>query len=745
MTDTSTATSTDQLAALLPQHLRAVDAEAGGALAALLAVIGEQAAAVGADIGQRYLDWFIETCVDEIVPLLGDLVGYRTLGGYTEALAAGGDQARRLAASLAPRADVAATVATRRRKGTLALLEELSLAVARWPARAVEFRRLLAPTFPVRRATVQDHGEIGTASSPVIISSPVIMHGCTGGAGRAVGRYVDLRNGAELDALGSPFETTSRLAEAARITADLRGRRQGRYNPPAVGLFVWRRAAYSLTHAPAFCIDRARNLFTFSILGNDTPLVTKPLPEPSPNHLAGPENVPVHLGRRWTRDQLLDVYGPDRSFAIWRDGASEQIPPSAIVIADLSDWHYRPRRDQVAVDPERGRIAFGGRHAPRGGVWVTYHYAAAADLGGGEYPRSRITRRGDARYRVGAGQEFHRIMDAYQQWRNDRAGGGPERAIIEITDGGAYQEQVDLAVGPGERLELRAAEGTRPVLRLLDWYSNRPDALQIRDTGDTCGPDQKPPVVVLDGLLITGRGISVTGAVGSVLVRHCTLVPGWSLEPHCEPTHPEEPSLLLEGTSACLQIEHSILGTILVIGDEVHTDPLDIHLSDSVLDATDRGREALSGPDCGYAHAVLHVRRSTVIGELHVHAVALGENSVFDGRIRVARRAIGCLRWSYVGAGSRTPRRYHCVPESAGSSTSSISPLRPQFVSTRYGTVGYAELARVNPPELLRGAEDGSELGVFHDLFGPQREDNLRARLLEFSPAGTDTGLIFAT
>ena len=30
-------------------------------------------------------------------------------------------------------------------------------------------------------------------------------------------------------------------------------------------------------------------------------------------------------------------------------------------------------------------------HAPRRGVWVTYHYAFADDLGGGEYPRTRST------------------------------------------------------------------------------------------------------------------------------------------------------------------------------------------------------------------------------------------------------------------------------------------------------------------------------------------------------------------
>ncbi|NUK28535.1 hypothetical protein HRW08_39275, partial [Streptomyces lunaelactis] len=132
---------------------------------------------------------------------------------------------------------------------------------------------------------------------------------------------------------------------------------------------------------------------------------------------------------------------------------------------------------------------------------------------------------------------------------------------------------------------------------------------------------------VLDGLLVAGRGLNVTGPMGALVLRHCTLVPGWSLEPECDPASPEEPSLVLDRTTACVEIDRCILGTIEVIGDEVGTDPLPIHLRDSILDATGPDREALSAPDCRHAHAVLHAHRSTVIGEVHTHAVQIAENS----------------------------------------------------------------------------------------------------------------------
>jgi hypothetical protein len=140
---------------------------------------------------------------------------------------------------------------------------------------------------------------------------------------------------------------------------------------------------------------------------------------------------------------------------------------------------------------------------------------------------------------------------------------------------------------------------------------------------------------------------------------------------------------------------------------------------------------------------VLHLRRTTVIGEVHTHAVEFAENSVFTGRLHVARRGIGCLRHCYVPPGSRTPRRHRCQPDLVGAERAET--VRPLFVSTRYGTPWYGQLADQGPEQIRRGADDGGELGVFHDLYRPQREDALRARLAEYRPAIADAGIFFVT
>jgi hypothetical protein len=266
-------------------------------------------------------------------------------------------------------------------------------------------------------------------------------------------------------------------------------------------------------------------------------------------------------------------------------------------------------------------------------------------------------------------------------------------------------------------------------------------------------------------------------------IRHCTLVPGWTLQGDCSPGYPAEPSLELWNVDVHVTVEHSILGSIQVYQDEVLTDPIPIHVSDSILDATGTGCEgpeceALSAPGSGLAHAVLTSLRCTVIGHMLTHAIDLAQDTILDGQVWVARSQRGCVRFSYVRPGSRTPRRYRCQPDLAREDAAEalrraaaekkggpLTPaeedalkaaikwaqhwaearVRPQFNSTRYGMPTYCQLAGTCAEEIRHGAEDESEMGAFHDLYQPQREANLRARLAEYSPADMDAGIIYAS
>jgi hypothetical protein len=42
-----------------------------------------------------------------------------------------------------------------------------------------------------------------------------------------------------------------------------------------------------------------------------------------------------------------------------------------------------------------------------------------------------------------------------------------------------------------------------------------------------------------------------------------------------------------------------------------------------------------------------------------------------------------------------------------------------------------------------RGADDGGEMGAFHFVLAPLREDDLRVRLQEYVPVGMEFGIIY--
>jgi hypothetical protein len=915
---------------LLPYIHRLRDEETGGPLGGLLSVVAEQVEALQDDVDDLYADWFIETCRDWVVPYIGELVGYRPGASALATADVGSREWQLRARYLVPRRDVANSVAHRRRKGALALLEQLAFDVAGWPARAVEHHPLLVVDQHLNHLHLDR------------------------------GRTVDLRDRDGLDRIGGAFDDTAHAVAAGRITSSHTRRR---HDIPNVGLFVWRLQPFRLKWAPARNIDRAKNRFTFDVLGVDQPLVTKPIAEPDATHIADELNVPGFIRRIALETNTADYYDPGDSLCLFRPVAGsrgdhpklEPIPASAVVSTDLTGWQYRPHPGQVAIDPVLGRIAFHPRESVNRGIWVSYHHAFSGAMGGGEYIRPLRPIDGRKPYSVGRGSKYPTIAKAYAQWEQDRVDPMNRDAVIEINDNEEYVEAVRIQLRPGQRLEIRAAQGRSPLIRLVDLHANRPDSWEIeglpaedvgatddepqdaaddwsdefeaevgteadrdaasdavqqtaprqssgsanpakgttgsaalsraapptavspihahpqggggQETGtqdgasdqptakpessgthdatsdggrdkpstqdgtsahpegsgtrdgtsdggssqppthggtsdggskppthgdattsdsettsgkpdsghkpdkpDPCPPlpnrpaPDSPPRLVLDGLTIAGRSVRISGEIGMVLIRHSTLVPGWWLDPDCCPTDEDEASLELDDLCGGLVIEQSIVGTIVVSRNEVSTEPIPIAISDSIIDATRPDLDALAAPDGRRAHASLTIRRSTVFGRLGVHRMELGEDSIFADHVSVTRRQVGCVRFSFVPLGSRTPRRYECQPDAArllvedgfaGKPDLAIGRanalaivdlrVRPRFDSVRYRTPAYARLAELCPVEISAGASDGSEMGAFHDLFQPIREANLSARLDEFTPAGSDAGILFET
>ena len=521
----------------------------------------------------------------------------------------------------------------------------------------------------------------------------------------------------------------------------------------------------------------ASNFYTFSILANDAPLFNRP--RRGSVDISGPLDAPVRIDRAMLsapRDPSSrhstaspDYYGIAReggdevaqSLAIWvkgwpkaKDDGKAPIPADKVIVADLEDWGYAPPEGHVAVDPVRGRIAFPTRRFPRrdATVRVSYHYGFTSDVGGGEYYRPLAQHAEAVIKPVRGTAELQKALGPWLPLVNDNGRlsaqpGQPEHMVIEICDSGLYETGIDILLAPGHSLQIRAAQRSRPVIRLRDDRADLPDGMTVSG-----GPGSR---LILDGLTIAARGLAIEGKIASVTVRHSTLVPGWSLEPDCDPRRPSEPSIQMTDTSACLVVRRSIVGSIQVNADEVRSEPARILVEDSTVDAT--GADC-DGPQCEavgaagsrHAFALARFANSTIIGRVLVHAIEAAENTIFLGRIRVARRQLGWLRFCHVAEHSRTPRRFRCQPDLAIAEAKADKPeepeaaiararaaARPRFDSLRYGRPEYCRLAADCPREISAGADDGGEMGVFHHLDTIRRLDALAIALDDHAPIGT--------
>jgi hypothetical protein len=703
----------DSLYRLLPAVYRVRDVQQGESLRALVEVVARELGALEDDLEQLYDDQFIETCADWVAPYIGELIGYRSLHGVAPRIAS-------------PRAEVANTMAFRRRKGTALMLEELARNVTDWPARAVEFFEQLATT------QYMNH---------------IRLHAPATAA---------LRSQAAMLTVGGAFNRVAHTPEMRRPESG-----SGRYNIPNVGIFLWRLKPYRLRALPLLAEpgDATGRRFRVNPLGGDMALFRRPVTEPGIDHLARPINVPDPLRVRQFARQVRDAtstdaavafsddYGSGRSVVISRDGVDEPLriagpapagdPDAKFVvrIADLRDvfdgggtftgWAHEDdiQDHQIALDPERGRVLLGaGRVAEHTSspFQATFHYGRARDIGGGDYER-QPENVGDA----AAPQRVAKDSQLLQPLLDELEEGG--RLLIE--DSLTYTETPTFKAPPvtdpdEPSVVVGAIPGVRPLI-----LAGGPMPLEIDANG----------TLLLDGLVLAGGALHLPAAADNeprtLILRDCTLVPGLTLDPHGEPVSASEPSLIVDHPFTKVRLERCITGPLHVRANSDTT----VELVDCIVDAAEPDGFAYAGDSTGVAGAEVTLEQCTVFGQLRTQLLRLASNSIFTASVRVVRRQEGCMRFSFVPDGSITPRRHKCQPDAAH------PHALPEFTSTRFSDPGYGQLRLATARVIREGAEDGGEMGVMHELFQPQRETNLRIRFDEYLRFGLHAGLFYVT
>lgn len=730
----------EKLWEMIPPIYRLEDglADRPGVLRALVEVLADQAAIVRRSQDRLWDDQFIDLCDNWAVSYLGDLVATRMVS----ALDARGR-----------RADVANTIYYRRRAGTLAVLEGLIADITGWEGTVVEeFRRLLrhphgldpapartgrftqTPAFGLPDLRVPRGAQLASGAWDEFLHLPDMRRH----KGGMDGRYGIAKLGFHLFRLLAfrVVRATPRL-----LAADVNGHQRFSFDPSGRSVplfqrhsrpdfaFEWRAALEWEMPAPMRCEVLAHAQYQVSealILGwrqsGVLSVAQADLLRTIVGLRFGSESqfrarlgvvfggaLSVNALHRLLADALVADCGKgvllpaggigssgDTSSVgveIPDGGGLAPVPRELCVAGNLSTATPAPADKRLVIDAENG-LGYFTNGVPPAGTAVTCCYGFAGSIGAGAYRRAGLPEVAPA-HRIQGGGAINAPAAALD-------------AALEIEDSATYGPVADVVVQ--KSLLIQASDEQRPYLELAgDW---------------TLTARQNDSELTLDGLWIGGRAprqVHLAAAANSgwseVTIVHATLDPGGrdadggALGPIV---------LSIDSRVDRLVIDASVLGRVVVSAAGLIEN---LVLRNSIVHSTGAGGfpVALSQPS-----GALDIRGCTVIGQMKVHRIEASELLCTDV-ITVDDLQSGCVRFSAFPAASQVPRAYR---------SQSLTDVRSLFTSTRFGDPGYAQLSDVAPDEILRGGDNGTEIGAFNVLLNPIKVDSLRAKLDEFLPFG---------
>lgn len=577
------------------------------------------------------------------------------------------------------RRQVADTIARRRAKGTVRALADLAGDIAAAPAEGIEYRDYVATAF---------NPDFPRADSCVSVAI----------------------NGAEGRARLLPGHFDQHSWEARDM------REGGRFAYANAGVRIWTtpaRGHFEVVPTPVSGGQPGR--LRFSPLGRDIALWRLPDPDdPQRSRLSADEVAgPIPLAD--AVDRPGHYYGRRRSIAIETQVGTTLTRITNISFCDLSDrdvagtqWNQRGTIAHPTlwqIDPLRGRLLL-----PGGGVGVDvstirlhYYYGQAIPAGGGDFvpptpetgaPRPRSF---DPPSATATNDFATALADLVAQpWRS-------------ILFGGTIDCPAVTALPAATNARLWSGDGVWPTLRIAgSWVISSGAGARLE----------------LRGLRLFGGDIIIeAGGITELLIADCTL-------------DPKTTRLVIRDSACAIKIERSVTGPLQLVAGNVVT------IADSVIDSNAADTPAINSAT-GQRAGTLTADRVTFIGDIRLLGFAEVSDCLFAVRpgrtattppVDVERTQSGCLRFSALPPGSRTPRRYRCYPAHGDP-----APLPPVFASLDYDSADYATLIAANADGILFGAENGGEMGVMNRLSWHRRAQVLNRELPEWVPFGMAT------
>lgn len=783
---------TEKLWSWLPGYHRDEDAKTDtpGTLRSIVEAMGAESADVRRALDRMWENHFVELADDAALAQLGELVATRMVHALNR-------RGRRV--------DVAKTIAHRRRKGTPRLLESLATDIAGWLGAHLEARRRLARSVhllepgPNRTAifTGTPRGGWADLRSPRIpalawtafeeLAHTPDFRPRSGTRGRyniqRVQLHVHRMRAFEINyptvvllggtpGIGEPWKysldpsgrAVSLFQVADRPSGDAWVRQREWQMPKAIECrllahteFEWSKA--TLASLSGTLLSSTIDLLMLyvdrrvrSVRALRRLFASFPAPEAADLDTNIVAVMQATLVSGCGRAQL---YGPDPdvggnqalTLAIGTDNTAAALAREAVQAGNLSGWgstwdltavlDAADPTQQAIVDPGRGAVISQATDAVTPVIAPVLHVGGPGEVGANGYDR-RDTIETTGVTALGNGG------DAVGPIATTLAVTGVE----ELVDSKTYDVTVDLV--DVEDYTLQAANFQRPYLRyteatvgpaLTTWTITAKAKAQSTDVRcltfeglwiglhDTNAVPEivgaGNPCTPVDGRLV------LAGTWDRVVIRHCTLDPGGEKlrvdEAECEAI--QTITLEIAGYVEELVIERSMVGPILgtVAGDACSIGKLIVR--DSVVHSPSPG--SVDAIDVEFGE--VHIERSSIVGDVTANRL-YASDSWIAGTGTIADVQHGCFRFSAAASGSTWPKPY-------------ASTFYPNFEliwfeSITYGDASYMRLSEAAPAELLTGAENHGELGVWNHLIEPILRADLRAKLREFMPFDLQLALV---
>jgi hypothetical protein len=497
-------------------------------------------------------------------------------------------------------------------------------------------------------------------------------------SGTLPGGIADLRRPRAAELTNTAFDEFYHTADVRRHTGV-----DGRANIPKLAFHLYRLGVYRAANTVPFDVGDGLR-FTCDPSGRDIPLfMPRRRSENWHDWRSAQEwELPAPMTCRvmgYALPEAIQIY----------QAPNDPVLPAEIATGDLSQWPIKDPGKRLVIDPERGRLQFFG--SPPATCTVTYHYGFSGEVGVGTYARPAVDNRlPDSTVSPGGGPiDAIALLNHGVTQIGDSAIYGPVASKLKVTD-----------------LTLQAANLQRPYLQLTaNWVLNTPTDADAN--------------LLLDGLWLGSDGdfaVILRGDYEQVTIRQSTFEPGGGSDVNENPIWPVP--LIIEANVETLVIDRSIMSRIATQNGGLVEN---LKVADSILDAASSSQIALE-----LARGEVEMNRVTVFGRVDVNRLWTSE-TLITGVVDVTDTQEGCFRFSAAPTGSRLPRPYEAH---------TLTDAAHIFTSRRFGQPGYGQLSQTAPAALKRGAENGSEIGVFSSLHNPIKLDSLRIKIDEYMPFG---------